>query len=105
MSKKIVLIKERDGYLKVALLFIVIGLVIYAFAMVACIAAGFGLWFLARHVWRSLVRERPDSPLVQNGLRLAPIARKVIAAVPCAMVSLCLIGSLVAAKRKRLRTA
>ncbi len=95
MSKKIVLVqKKRGGCLGAFLAIIVVCLAIYAIALGLCVAAGVGLWFLARYIWRSLVKEKPDSPLVQRGLALAPIARKVAAAVPCVIVSFCLIGVL-----------
>ncbi len=95
MSKKIVLVqKKRGGCLGAFLAIIIVCLAIYAIALGLCVAAGVGLWFLARYIWRSLVKEKPDSPLVQRGLALAPIARKVAAAVPCVIVSFCLIGAL-----------
>ena len=95
MSKKIVHVeKKRGGCLRIFLGFIVVCVAIYAIAMAACIAAGVGLWFLARYIWRKLVAERPDSKIVCLGLCLPPIGRKVAAAVPCVVMSLCLIGAL-----------
>lgn len=51
-------------------------------------ALGVGLWFLVRFVWRRLVIEAPDTSFVKWGMGLAPIMRKVIAAVPCVLLVL-----------------
>lgn len=69
-------------------------LAVVALAYAVCIASGVGLWFLARYIWRSLVRESPDNGLVKWGMRQAPIVRKMLAAVPCVLLSFMLVGSL-----------
>lgn len=74
--------------------FCVLCLAAVALAYAACIASGVGLWFLARYIWRSLVRESPDNGLVKWGMRQAPIVRKMLAAVPCVLLSFMLVGSL-----------
>lgn len=74
--------------------FCVLCLAVVALAYAACIASGVGLWFLARYIWRSLVREPPDNGLVKWGMRQAPIVRKMLAAVPCVLLSFMLVGSL-----------
>lgn len=74
--------------------FCVLCLAVVALAYAVCIASGVGLWFLARYIWRSLVREPPDNGLVKWGMRQAPIVRKMLAAVPCVLLSLMLVGSL-----------
>lgn len=74
--------------------FCVLCLAVVALAYAVCIASGVGLWFLARYIWRSLVRESPDNGLVKWGMRQAPIVRKMLAAVPCVLLSFMLIGSL-----------
>lgn len=74
--------------------FCVLCLAAVALAYAACIASGVGLWFLARYIWRSLVRESPDNGLVKWGMRQAPIVRKMLAAVSCVLLSLMLVGSL-----------
>lgn len=74
--------------------FCVLCLAVVAFAYAVCIASGVGLWFLARYIWRSLVREPPDNGLVKWGMRQAPIVRKMLAAVPCVLLSFMLVGSL-----------
>ncbi len=68
---------------------IAIAVLVYAL----CIAAGVGLWFLLRYIWRRLVVESPDSGIVKQGMKLPPIGRKVLAGVVCALVSICLIGA------------
>lgn len=60
---------------------------------VTAAAAGVGAWFLLRYIWRSMVDEMPDSVLVRWGLRMAPITRKVLAALLCVAVSLLLAGA------------
>ena len=95
MSRRIVYVqKNRGGCLWALFALVFLSLVIAAAALAACVAAGVGLWFLIRYIWRSLVREKPDSNLVKWGLGLAPIARKALAAAPCAFVAVCLIGAL-----------
>lgn len=74
--------------------FCVLCLAVVALAYAVCIASGVGLWFLARYIWRSLVRESHDNGLVKWGMRQAPIVRKMLAAVPCVLLSLMLVGSL-----------
>lgn len=74
--------------------FCVLCLAVVALAYAVCIASGVGLWFLARYIWRSLVRESPDNGLVKWGMRQVPIVRKMLAAVPCVLLSLMLVGSL-----------
>ena len=57
-------------------------------------AIGVGLWFLIRYIWRRAVIEDPNNPLVVKGLSLAPVWRKVLAAVPCFLFACCMISSM-----------
>lgn len=60
---------------------VVIGLLIYAVAAALYIAACVGLWFLIRSIWRSEVASKPESSMVQRGMRMTPTVRKVLAGV------------------------
>lgn len=64
-------------------------------ACAACIAAGVGLWLGIRYSWRCLVAEKPGSGMVKRGMSMAPIGRKVLAGVPCAVLSLILLCTFV----------
>lgn len=69
------------------------GLIVICFAIAIIPFAGaalfgVGLWFLVRFIWRRLAVEAPETSFVQWGMGLAPIMRKVIAAVPCVLLVL-----------------
>ncbi len=94
-KKKVVYVqKRRMGCLWACLALVTVCLAIYAVMFALCVAAGVGLWFLVRMVWRSLVREKPESKFVERGMGMAPVTRKALAAIPCALLSLCLTGAL-----------
>lgn len=63
-------------------------------AVLIPVALGVGAWFLIRFIWRRAVIEDPDNPLVVKGLSLAPIWRKVLAAIPCFLFACCMISSM-----------
>ncbi len=96
MTKKIIIEHRDQGRSHGCLMFfawaIVICVAITVLAYVGVIAAGVGLWFLIRYIWRQYVQQKPESGIVQRGLKMAPITRKILAAVPCVIVSLCLCG-------------
>ena len=93
MAKKIIVREQKHGCIWLFCMMLLLCVVIAALAFVGSIAAGVGLWFLIRYIWRSLVRESPDNKLVVWGMRQAPIARKALAAVPCVILSLALLGA------------
>jgi uncharacterized protein (DUF2062 family) len=62
---------------------IVAALLIAVLPYVGAVAAGVGLYFLMRYIWRQYVQQRPDASFVQWGLQFAPITRKVMAALLC----------------------
>lgn len=55
---------------------IVAALLIAVLPYVGAVAAGAGLYFLMRYIWRQYVQQRPDVSFVQWGMKFAPIARK-----------------------------
>lgn len=71
----------------------VVSVLIALLGYLAAIAAGVGMWFLARYIWRSMVDEMPDNGFVQWGLGLAPIVRKALAGVACVLVSVVLMAA------------
>lgn len=95
MAKKVIIEHRKSGCMSGCLTFIVailvIGILVYVLSIAGCVLAGVGLWFLIRYIWRSLVKERPDSGFVKWGMGLAPITRKIIAGVASALVAICLI--------------
>ncbi len=98
MTKKIIIQQKNQGCTRGCLVLFawvfVVCMAIAILAYVGAIAAGIGLWFLIRYVWRQYVQQKPDSGLVQRGLKMAPITRKLLAGVLCALISLCLLGAL-----------
>lgn len=95
----------RDGSRKIGcagacLLFFLACIVIGLAALLVPIAAGIGAWFLIRFVWRSAVAEDPKNPLVQKGLAIAPIWRKLAAAVPCFLLACVLMAVIVPPSQK-----
>lgn len=62
---------------------IVATLLIAVLPYVGAVAAGVGLYFLMRNIWRQYVQQRPDASFVQWGLKFAPITRKIMAALLC----------------------
>lgn len=93
VAKKIIVREQKHGCISLFCMMMLLCVVIAALAFVGSVAAGVGLWFLIRYIWRSLVRESPDNKLVVWGMRQAPIARKVLAAVPCVILSFALLGT------------
>ncbi|MCI6262142.1 MAG: hypothetical protein MR610_02650 [Olsenella sp.] len=71
------------GCFTILAILIVAALLIAVLPSVGAVAAGVGLYFLMRYIWRQYVQQRPDASFVQWGLQLAPIARKIMAALPC----------------------
>ena len=67
---------------------IVAALLIAVLPYVGAVAAGVGLYFLMRYIWRQYVQQRPDASFVQWGLQFAPIARKIMAALLCCALPL-----------------
>lgn len=92
-GKEIIVREQKHGCIWLFCMMMLLCVVIAALAFVGSVAAGVGLWFLIRYIWRSLVRESPDNKLVVWGMRQAPIARKVLAAVPCVILSFALLGT------------
>lgn len=96
MAKKIIVEHRNQGCAHGCLTFcvwmVVISVAIAVLAYVGVVAAGVGLWFLIRYVWRQYVQQKPESGLVKRGLEIAPITRKILAGVLCVIVSLCLLG-------------
>lgn len=92
-GEKIIIKNQKRGCLWFIGIMLLVGIAIAALVYALCIAAGVGLWFLTRYVWRRLVIEVPNSAVVRFGQKLPPIGRKVLAGVACAVVSLCLIGA------------
>ena len=92
MSRKVNVVVQKRGCMYYTLVILaallIIGVVASILGVIAAIALGFGLWFIIRYVWRSYVRERPDSAMVQRGLKMAPITRKVLAGALCVFVTL-----------------
>ena len=62
---------------------IVAALLIAVLPYVGAVAAGAGLYFLMRYIWRQYVQQRPDASFVQWDLQFAPITRKIMAAPLC----------------------
>lgn len=97
MARRIIVEQRNKGCLSSCLTFLVvlfiIAILIVTLAYIGCIAAGIGLWFLIRYIWRSLVLERPDSGFVKWGMSRSSITRKVLAGALCAIVSICLIAA------------
>ncbi len=97
LAKKIIIRKEKRGcvwWLAVSFLACVaIALLAYG----ACIAAGVGLWFLARYCWRKLVVQAPGSKFVVKMSAVAPIVRQAGVGVLAALFSLTLMAGLTSA--------
>lgn len=97
MAKKLIVEHKKRGCLwwcgALLLVCAVLALLVYGL----CIAAGFGLWFLIRYIWRRAVIEMPDSKIVKSALKLKPIQRKCFAGLVCVLVSLFLLGAVAAA--------
>lgn len=70
-----------------------IGLLVAILGYIAAVAAGIGLWFLSRIIWRRMVVEMPENGFVKWGLSLAPIMRKVLAGIACALLSVALMAA------------
>lgn len=71
-----------------------LGILMAMFEYIAAIAAGIGLWFLARFGWRRMSVAKPDNGFVKWGLGLSPFLRKGIAGAVCALVSVCLMAAM-----------
>lgn len=72
---------------------IVAALLISVLPFVGAVAAGFGLYFLMRYIWRQYVQQRPDAPFVQWGLKFAPITRKLMVTLLCSALAASLIAA------------
>ena len=108
MAKKVIVREQKRGCLWACCMLLLICFAIYTLLYAVCVAAGIGLWFLIRYIWRSLVAEAPDSRMVRWGSKRTPIARKLLAAIPCVLLSLTLIGALgssAAASKKTVDTS
>lgn len=81
-----------SGCLAVMCALILIALAIYAIAFAACVAVGVGLWFLIRYTWRAFSAANPYSAVVKSLSGIPPMGRAAIAAVPCVVLSLVLMG-------------
>lgn len=84
-----------SGCLWVICALVIIGLAIYAIVFAICAAVGVGLWFLIRYTWRAFSTTNPDSGIIKSLSAIPPMARAVIAAIPCVVLSLVLIGCFV----------
>lgn len=81
------------GTLGCALLFLalaVIALIALAIWLAVAILAGVGLWYLIRFIWRKYAAAHPEAPVVQRGMKMTPLTRKVLAAIPCVILGCCL---------------
>ena len=94
MAKKIVVVQQKRGCLWLLGMFFLVCLLISLLVYAACIAAGVGLWFLARYCWRKLVEQAPDSKFVKRMSSVPRIVRQVLTGVVCACVTLVLMGGL-----------
>lgn len=83
------------GCLIVICALILIALAIYAIAFALCAAVGVGLWFLIRYTWRAFSATNPDSAVVKSLSAIPPTGRAVLAAIPCVILSLVLMGCFV----------
>lgn len=72
---------------------VAISVLIAVLGYIAAVAAGVGLWFLLRIIWRRMVVEMPENGFVRWGLGIAPIMRKIIAGVVCALISIVLMAA------------
>lgn len=92
MARKYVIERRGCGYgcFTSIVFLMVLAALIYVLSFAGAIAAGIGLWFLARFIWRQYVQQRTDSPFVQWGLGFAPITRKLMAEGACAAIALIL---------------
>ncbi len=96
MAKKSGGTGDAKGCLRLFGILLLIGVAILILGYALAIAAGVGLWFGIRFCWRRLVAEKPDSELVKKGMAMAPIGRKILAGVPCVLLSfvlLCCVAS------------
>lgn len=81
------------GALGCALLFlalVVIALIALAIWLAVAILVGVGLWYLIRFIWRKYAAAHPEAPVVQRGMKMTPLTRKVLAAIPCVILGCCL---------------
>lgn len=70
-----------------------VGLAIYALGIVLAAAVGVGAWLGVRYVWRALVREAPNSTIVDLWINRPPIARKLaMGVVSVALALLMMVG-------------
>lgn len=81
-----VIVKHRGcgyGCFTTLAILIVAALLIAVLPYVGAVAAGVGLYFLMRYIWRQYVQQRPDASFVQWNLQFAPITRKIMATLLC----------------------
>lgn len=85
MVQRVIVEHRGCGYGRFTTLAILIvaALLIAVLPYVGAVAAGVGLYFLMRYIWRQYVQQRPDASFVQRGLQFAPITRKIMAALLC----------------------
>ncbi|MEE8681571.1 MAG: hypothetical protein SOH69_06915 [Olsenella sp.] len=81
------------GCFTTSAILIVAALLIAVLPYVGAVAAGVGLYFLMRYIWRQYVQQRPDASSVQWGLQFAPIARKIMAALLCCALAASLMAA------------
>ena len=88
--------ESTSGFLETlgcALLFlalIVIAVIALAIWLAVAVLAGVGLWYLIRFIWRKYAAAHPEAPAVQRGMKMTPLTRKVLAAIPCVILGCCL---------------
>ena len=91
--------ESTSGFLETlgcALLFlalIVIAVIALAIWLAIAVLAGVGLWYLIRFIWRKYAEAHPEAPAVQRGMKMTPLTRKVLAAIPCVILGCCLSDS------------
>lgn len=85
MVQRVIVEHRGCGYGRFTTLAILIvaALLIAVLPYVGAVAAGVGLYFLMRYIWRQYVQQRPDASFVQRDLQFAPITRKIMAALLC----------------------
>lgn len=77
------------GVLLAALIYLILGGI--------CVAAGVGLWFLIRWVWRTWATDHPFGAVVELGMSMSPTTRKVVAGIICAVVAFALMFHMIIA--------
>lgn len=91
---------KKGGCLRICLIAFLVCIALALAALTIPIAVGVGAWFLIRFIWRKAVAKDPNNPIIAKGLALSPAARKVMAAIPCALLACGLITSTTAPYQK-----